>query len=130
MNLIDAIKRLSYTTANGYKSNQKDVDALNIVIEWINREKEKKVNYNTYFGKLVISYYIDLIQHYDWDNLMTEKVIQEMLDKPIKEYYERFKNVMNTKAYIDTANILGIDLDNIHEGKTIEVKNLSLLQYL
>lgn len=114
MNLLQAIKRLSYTVGNSNKCNDTDIDALNVIIEWVNKEKEESVNANRYFGKIVISYYIELLHYHRWDNFIVEKVIQEILEQPIDNWVFKFKQNMNTKAWLDSAATVGI-IDDYEE---------------
>lgn len=118
MNLLQAIKRLSYTTSNGHKANDKDVDALNSLIEWINREKEYRISTQWHFAKVTVWMYINLLIYHKGDNQKCEREIQEVLEKPIKHWYNHFTKEMNRHEFNRSCEFLGMqddyydDIDN------------------
>lgn len=108
MNLIQAIKRLSFTISNGNKSNDVDVDALNIIIEWVNKEKEKRINENRYFGKLVIYTYLRELDYFQDANL-AERKIHDILQKPLEYWYDRIRLNFIMRELEITYGILGFE---------------------
>ena len=52
---MKAINRLAYTISNGNKPNATDVEALNQLIEYINKEKQRELNNNILFAKLYVN---------------------------------------------------------------------------
>jgi hypothetical protein len=120
MNLIQAIKRLSFTTSNGNRSNGGDVDALNVIIQWINKEKEKRINENRYFGKLVIYTLMRELDHFEDINL-AERKINDILERPLEYWYDRLRLNFVSRELSLTYNILGIEniaeIWDKHKGK-------------
>lgn len=90
MTIIQAIKRLSFTTSKGNKCNDGDVDALNTIIEWVNKEKETRINENRYFGKLAIYTYLRELDYYEDSNLAEVK-INDILSRPLSYWYDRIR---------------------------------------
>lgn len=95
MNLLKAMNRLTYTVSNGHKCNDADVDALNFVIDWINKEKEDRLNKNHHFAKLAMFVYNEFLVHYKGDNKICEKEIQQILKSPLEHFYSVFKSHMD-----------------------------------
>lgn len=95
MNLLKAMNRLSYTVSNGHKCNDTDVDALNFVIDWVNKEKEERLCRNHHFAKLAMYIYNHLLIHYKGDNKFAEKEIMHILEVPLEHHYQRFKSLMD-----------------------------------
>ena len=52
---MKAINRLAYTISNGNKPNATDVEALNQLIGYINKEKQRELNNNILFAKLYVN---------------------------------------------------------------------------
>lgn len=97
MNLKKAVNRLSYTIGNQNKCNTTDVEAFNVLIDWINdQDMSKRLHYNHHFCKMVMFIYNDLLIHYKGDNLVVEKEIQKALEEPLNLSYKRFKMIMDT----------------------------------
>lgn len=61
---MKAINRLAYTISKGNKPNANDVEALNELIEYVNKEKERELNNNILFAKLYVNVFKnDLIRN-------------------------------------------------------------------
>ena len=61
---MKAINRLAYTISNGNKPNTSDVEALNQLIDYVNKEKERELNNNRLFAKLYVNVFKnDLIKN-------------------------------------------------------------------
>lgn len=110
MSLYSDIQRLSWRFSSGkaFTPNEGDVEALNGIIDWVNRQKEESLSQNRYFAKIVVSYYIELLTYYNWDNYAAEKALQEILERPLEEWYVKFQMHMNTKSWVDSSDVLGI----------------------
>jgi len=52
MKLRDAVSRCKFTIANGNKPNQTDVEAYNMVLEFLHKTQEKTIQDNLLFAKL------------------------------------------------------------------------------
>lgn len=61
---MKAINRLAYTISNGHKPNASDVEALNQLIDYVNKEKQRELNNNRLFAKLYVNVFKnDLIKN-------------------------------------------------------------------
>ena len=61
---MKAINRLAYTISNGNKPNASDVEALNQLIDYVNKEKQRELNNNRLFAKLYVNVFKnDLIKN-------------------------------------------------------------------
>jgi len=118
MNIEKSMNRLAYTIAKGNKPNQTDVAAFNDIVEWINLAKEERLSRNHHFSKIAVIYYCDLLQRYSWDKFLAEKEIQQLLEQPLKDHYERFRTLMNIKEWYDAASIFGLNMEHVLNGKT------------
>ena len=108
MTIIQAIKRLSFTTSNGNKCNDGDVDALNTIIEWVNKEKETRINDNKYFGKLVIYTLLRELDYFEDINL-AERKVNDILERSLAYWYDRIRLNFVTRELELTYKILGIE---------------------
>lgn len=110
MSLIKNIQRLSWRFSSGksFEPNDNDINALNDIIDWINKEKEQRINDNRYFAKIVIYCYINELRFYK-DNRLSENKIQEILDKPLPYWYEEYQKEINRKELNETIEILNIN---------------------
>lgn len=52
---MKAINRLAYTISKGNKPNANDAAALNEIIDYVNKEKERELDNNMLFAKLYIN---------------------------------------------------------------------------
>lgn len=52
---MKAINRLAYTISNGNKPNATDAEALNELIDYVNKEKVRELNNNMLFAKLYVN---------------------------------------------------------------------------
>ena len=61
---MKAISRLAYTIGSGNKPNATDIEALNELIEYVNKEKQRELNNNRLFAKLYVNVFKnDLIKN-------------------------------------------------------------------
>lgn len=92
--LKKSAKRLiwRFNLKNGFTPNTDDKNALNCVLEWINREKEDRLKDNILFAKLFIYILNQNIRYYETDVLEKEpqKHLSKILDTPIELFYEAF----------------------------------------
>lgn len=121
MNLQKALNRLSYTIGNQNKCNKTDVDAFNVLIDWINdQDLKQRLHYNHHFCKMVMFIYNDLLIHYKGDNEVVEKEIQKALEEPLHLFYERFKIIMDTFSLNKFFEHVGAKDNNFKGTHTLE----------
>lgn len=109
MNIDKAFQRLSWRLSSGkFEPNQNDVDALTFLADWVNREKEEKINQNRYFGKMVI---YTLIREIEWlkDTKMAESKIHHVLKMPLAYWYDRYRMQRVMRDFQETMDVLGIE---------------------
>jgi hypothetical protein len=108
MNLQKAFQRFEWRLSNGkFEPNQGDIDALQFIAEWVNWEKEVRVNENRYFGKIVI-YCLLREMDYFGDIHLAETKIHDVLKKPIEYWYDRVRLIILLKEFEDSKSVLGI----------------------
>lgn len=95
-NLKKAAERLlwRFKIEKGFTPNKNDKNALNTVLNWINREKEVNIHERAVilFSKLYIYILNQNIEYYKTDVLENEpqKEISKLLDLPLENFYEAF----------------------------------------
>ena len=88
-----ALNRLAYTISNGNKPNASDVEALNQLIDYVNKEKQRELNNNRLFAKLYVNVFKnDLIDNNGNYKLVVDSLkstcrigLDEQLDGLIRE---------------------------------------------
>ena len=85
--IAKAISRLSYTTANQNKCNSTDVDALNFIIDFVNKTNEKAFNENQLYCKLYADALIENFRYYNYIEIANKKLnkkLEESLQNKIE----------------------------------------------
>lgn len=77
-----------------FKPNHSDIEAINTILSWINRQKEDSVRNNHLFAKLYIYHLTMNIRHYQTTVLddYPQKDLSRLLDKPLELFYQSFYN--------------------------------------
>lgn len=119
MNIKSAFDRLAWRFSSGkaFTPNENDLEALKFIAEWINREKQERVEQNRHFAKMVCSYYGELLISNGWDMDKAEKTIQQILERPLEEWYTKLAMHLNTVAWVEAKDIIGI-VDEYEHGRT------------
>ena len=107
-----AIDRIVWRTSNGWKANENDVEAINFLIDYVNRTTKENVKNNSLIAKLYILAYSEQLKKYNatvFDKI-PEKELLRNLDRPIEFFIEDFKNDLNTSELYTKLNDLGISL--------------------
>lgn len=107
-----AIQRLTwrFSEQKAFTPNTNDVEALNVIIEWMNKQHENRLKSNHHYAKLFMVIYIDYLRHYKEANLSL-KEITKCLKKPLSEYYYIFFSELNNRKFLDTVDFLNIKDD-------------------
>lgn len=109
MNLQKAFQRLEWRFSKGkFEPNQNDVDALQFIADWINREKEERINQNRYFGKIVIYCLLREIDYFR-DIHFAEKKLHDILSRPLEYWYDRVRLSFLIKEFEEAKEVLGIE---------------------
>lgn len=118
MNIKSAYDRLAwrFSTGKSFTPNEADKEALKFIAEWINREKQERVFKNRHFAKLVVSYYGELLISNGWDTDKAEKTIQQILSRPLEEWYTKLMTHLNTVSWVQAKDVLGL-VDEHNNGR-------------
>jgi len=102
---------------NIWKATQKDADAINEIIEFVESKHRQQLNSNELFAKLYITLFGELLKYYNCSvfDPTPQKAINKILDTPIEVIIQKF---------IDKANITETGLQMEEAG--IEIKDIRL----
>jgi len=117
-----AINRLSWRFSNNksFKPNEEDIDSLNCILEWMNREIKNNVRNNQLFAKLYIYFLHQNIKFYNstvFDNI-PQKDLSKLLDLPLDSFYKSFHKDLHFNQFNRVKTIE--DLKSVKESYTIE----------
>ena len=128
MSLHTAIQRFSWRLSNGnFKPVAKDVECFNEIIEWINKEKETRLNHNRLFAKLYLERLAKEIVFCKSDYQEAQERLHRMLVIPLERYYESFSNEMKYNNISNYCESIGIDKPLVwmnEKNKTQALKEL------
>jgi len=109
MTIEKAMQRMFWRIQNGkFEPNENDLQSITFIAEWINREKQIRINQNRYFGKILIYTLMREIDFFEDSNLAEVK-IHDILNHPINYWYDRFRLLCVTRELTINLEILGID---------------------
>ena len=116
-NLDKALKRLAwrFTSKKGFTPNENDLNALNVLISWINRQESEAIKNNQLFAKLYIYNLNQSIRYFEasvFDDI-PQKEVSKLLDLPLKNYYSAFHKELqsnNITRVVEDKNINKADL--------------------
>ena len=83
MKYKDAISRLRFTISKSNKPNQNDVEALNILLEHLNKTETKAIQENILFAKLyafVLENFTHKYNSIDFSNKQLNKILSEPME--------------------------------------------------
>lgn len=135
MEIIKATQRLAwrFTEAVKRKSfvvNQNDIDALNIVGEYVERtQKEQYVN-NELFAKLYVYLFMKVLENDKttvFDNNARRK-IGNLLKKPLIQIIEELKNSLNESEQYGFSKELGVKHPSLRTPEETIEENKKLAQ--
>ena len=128
-NLEKAIKRIAwrFTSNKPFTPNDNDLDALNSVIGWSNRQQADAVKSNQLFAKLYIYHLNQTIRYFEsniFDDI-PQKDLSRLLDLPLDNYYSAFHKELqsnNVTRVVKDKTIANEDLlKELEEKYTLEV---------
>jgi len=101
VNIDNHIQKLSWRFAGGtFTPNQKDVDAVNGIVQWVNDQRRITINQNHLFAKLYIYYfnqYLDKHQANVFDKI-PQIELSKLLKTDIDLFYQSFTNSLNNNS--------------------------------
>ncbi len=101
MNVDAAIQRLSWRFGNGtFTPNQKDINSLNGLIQWVNDQRKITIRKNQLFAKLYIYHFNQFIDKYKVTvfEKVADKELSRLLDMPLESFYEAFTQSLNDNS--------------------------------
>jgi len=99
MTIEKAMQRIVWRVSNGtHTPNQNDVEAVKIVAEWINRQKEQEIQQNRLFAKMYVYNFIWELEFYK-DIKYAQRKMHEICKTPLTKLYDDFKNKFNSIEY-------------------------------
>jgi len=114
-NIKKAINKITWRIGgNGWKATQNDVDAINFIIDFVNVKHKEQINNHQLFAKLYIYVYGQFLKHYNatvFDKI-PEQELHKLLERPIDQFIEDFKNQLNSSELYSLQDELG--LSNSH----------------
>ena len=125
MTFDKAINRLHwrYTQGMQFKPNNNDAEALNIVFDWITRQKEINVLNNDLFAKLYIYHLNQNIRHFKTTvfNNTPQKDLSRILSYPIEYFYQSFYNSLHHNQLGKLSLEGKLTIEDLKEKYTLEI---------
>jgi hypothetical protein len=125
MNIQKAAKRLTWRFNDNrtFKPNQNDAEALNQIIDYINKKEKQQLIDNQLFGKLYIYLLDSFISHYKTteEDSIPQKELHRILNATGKTLIQKFTDNRNLEA-------LELQLElkkNIEDLEPIEIEEAS-----
>ncbi len=89
------LERLKYTISKGNKPNATDIQALNEIIIYVNKEKERQIKHHYLFSKLFINVFKGYIIHFKGNYQEAVKWTKMILRIDFNTTIDRFTDEMN-----------------------------------
>lgn len=107
-----------------FTPNEKDVEALNCILNWINNQKKDTLNNNQLFAKLFIYQLTMNIRYFGTTVLdpIPQKDLSRILNTPLINFYKAFENDLYNNQ-LNTLLEKDVDQDRVLKDY-IEQKNL------
>ena len=83
------IKRLQFTFSKGYTPNDNDFDALDSIIKYVNKEKQRELNNYQLFAKLYISQFKNVLIKSDGNYQLAAKSILDVVQMDLNDQLDR-----------------------------------------
>ena len=121
-----------------FKPNQNDADALNDVIEYIEREKNKSLLKHQLFAKLYVVMLGEFLNYYHDINIAS-KNIHKILRDPMEFHSAKFRDFFNIVACEKAHKEMGLTMkpwylrtkeENEIEEKILEQNSAKFLEFL
>ena len=124
MILEKALQRLEWRFTNGtFTPNQKDFDAVNDIITWINNQKSEAINNNHLFAKLYLYELNRLteLHHTTTFDLLPQKELSRLLNTPLELFYEAFYKNFNNQIQQEVFENNGIEIIPKHQKTEVQL---------
>ena len=114
MNIIKAIDRIGWRFGLNNKKpfpvNQNDIDAFNVIAEYVDRTHKQQFQDNELFAKLYIMAYAKMVEHFKTDIFDKEprKQMMKLLDRPMEMIIQDFTDRLNdSEMYFMVEEVIG-----------------------
>ena len=97
MTIKKAIEHFEWKFTNSWKPTEADINAYNIILNFVKDKHEKQYNDNQLFAKLYITFYGELLKYYNTTVFDKEpqKALHQILDTPIQTIIQKFLDKAN-----------------------------------
>jgi hypothetical protein len=131
MNIEEALNRINWRFKNESVKineskiiiNQKDIEAVNFLIDWVNRQKQNEIKENILFAKLFVYNFTNEIIYNNGNPQDALHRLQEIAKKPIQQHYDKFHEYLNIFEQTNYMKSIGIDFDKHPALMSKEEKN-------
>ena len=131
MDIEDAINRISWRFKNENIKineskiiiNQKDVEAVDFLVDWINRQKKQELQENILFAKLFTYAFTNEIIYQQGQPQEALHRLQEVVKRPIQEHYDKVREYLNMFEQTSYMKSIGGNFDKHPALMTKEEKN-------
>ncbi len=110
LNIDKAIDRIKWRFGQGkaFKANFTDVQALNSIITWVNRQKTAELKEYPLFAKMYIMLYGLFLKHYNTDPFdpQPERELHRLLDRDMSIIIHEFWEELNFDSLSKRLNVL------------------------
>ena len=123
MNVTKDIERLKFTITKQNRPNANDANALNGIIDWVERQRSENVRNGHLFAKVFLELYALQLLKTDGNYQLSIDNVSDLLKTPLEQVYVDFHKELNT---IHSRNILEFWKDNPEDKKLKEAAIKSL----
>lgn len=111
---------------NKYKIYKEDIEALKTINTELELKRDKYVNDNILFAKLLI-YVLDRNLHNKGDIKASIKIVSDILKEPLDYHLQMFQSNLNNKGIDNYLQSLGYNLDHLNHDKKVKEQNELIL---
>lgn len=126
------IDRIKWRISNGgWKANQLDLDALNGIIEYANKEQDETFAENEQFAKLYIYLYLEFLRYFDCTvyEKQPEKTIQSILNRSLDVLLDDLIYTINQQNLYDRLKENGFQFGHpLQLKEDVKKKNLEIME--
>ena len=123
MTIKKAVEHFIWKFKNSWNPTEKDVEALNAVIEFVESKHKKQIQDFHLFAKLYIMVYAQYLERYKatiFDDI-PRKELHKLLDRPTEDFIKRFTDRLNESELYILFDGIGVKLEHPNT-KTTQTK--------
>lgn len=126
------LKRLHWRiSGNGWKANEKDLEAFNGIVEHLKRQEEENIIENEQFAKLYIYLYLEFLRYFNCTvyEKQPEKTIQSILKRDLSTLLEDLTYTINQQNLYDKLKDMGFVFGHPLQLKgDVKKKNIEIME--